>query len=93
LKTVYVADETLDLDNIRIHLDIMKNMNGPKPSVYEKLILRLEESLAPVNTPGPLDSEGNACNDMAMSARIDQSWQIFDEASFQQMIYPAWSAL
>lgn len=87
------TDMTTDLNNIRIHLEILKKMNGPKPNLHRKLIIRLEESLAPVHTPESAESHPNAYNNIAMSAQLDQSWQIFDQASLQQMIYPAWSAL
>lgn len=87
-----VVNEIIDLSNIRIHLEILKKTNGPKPSLCDKLISRLEESLAPVHSPNSLELQRNAYNNISMSAHVDQSWQIFDQSSLQQMIYPAWSA-
>jgi hypothetical protein len=87
-----VVNEIIDLSNIRIHLEILKKMNGPKPSLCDKLISRLEESLAPVHSPNSLELQRDAYNNISMSAHVDQSWQIFDQSSLQQMIYPAWSA-
>ena len=86
-----VIDEIIDLGNIGVHLEILKKMNRPKPSLCDKLIFRLEESLSPVHSPDSVELQRNAYN-MAMSAQVDQSWQIFDQASLQEMIYPAWSA-
>jgi hypothetical protein len=86
-----VIDEIIDLSNIRLHLGIMKKLNGPKPSLCDKLIFRLEESLVPVHSPNSFELQRDAYNNVSMSAQVDQSWQIFDQASLQQMIYPAWS--
>ena len=86
-----VVNEIIDLSNIRIHLEILKKMNGPKPSLCDKLLSRLEESLVPVHSPNSFELQRDAYNNVSMSAQVDQSWQIFDQASLQQMIYPAWS--
>jgi hypothetical protein len=87
---------------------MLKRINEPKPSLRDKLIARLEESLAGVRTPVsvPVDVHRqqpqqqqqqppmyhNGVPMLASSlSPVDHSWQIFDQASLQQMIFPAWS--
>lgn len=81
-----------DLKNIRVHLDMLRQTHEPKPSLRDKLVSRLEQSLETAQTPSP-----SALRDpLAMpplSPGFDYSWQIFDQASLQQVAYPAWSAM
>jgi hypothetical protein len=86
---------------------MLKQMNEPKPSLCEKLIARLEDSLRGVNTPDSnailqaqqqLEQEQQQ-QQAAQQAYYDPttgapaldpySWQIFDQASLQQIgAYP-----
>ncbi|KAK7949529.1 hypothetical protein PG988_016168 [Apiospora saccharicola] len=90
------AGELDDLTNIRIHLEMLRQTNEPRPSLRDKLITRLEQSLETVQTPSPTalrDSTvaANAANlQSPLSPTFDYSWQIFDQASLQQVTYPAW---
>lgn len=82
----------LDVRNIRIHLDTLRQTHEPKPSLRHKLISRLEQSLEGVQTPSP----GLLQNPMCLSnisPSLDYSSQIFDQAIFQQMAYYTWPAL
>ncbi|KAK8048218.1 hypothetical protein PG994_009948 [Apiospora phragmitis] len=85
------AGELDDLTNIRIHLDMLRQTNEPRPSLRAMLVARLEQSLESVQTPSP-----TALRDplqqppLPLSPAFDYSWQIFDQASLQQMTYPAW---
>ncbi|KAK8115273.1 hypothetical protein PG999_007342 [Apiospora kogelbergensis] len=47
------AGELDDLTNIRIHLDMLRRTNEPRPSLRDKLVSRLEHSLGQVATPSP----------------------------------------
>ncbi|EFX05176.1 hypothetical protein CMQ_1812 [Grosmannia clavigera kw1407] len=93
--------EADDLRNIRVHLEMLNQMNVPKSKLCDRLIGRLEESLRGVNTPdmtvlamqpqpqpsflGPDDTTtGPSPGSMDYSA-----WQIFDQASLQQISFRA----
>ena len=78
-----VADTRADLLGIRVHLEKLKQVMG----LGDKLVARLEASLANVHTPvGPEDGAG----DTGIMGPADQSWQIFDQASLQSMMYSNW---
>ena len=80
----------VDLDNIRIHFEMLKQTNEPKPSLREKLIVRLESSLQKVHTPSP-SAMPNPIVTPTMNPSMDYaSWHIFDQASLQQVEYPLW---
>ncbi|KAI1344499.1 hypothetical protein F5Y15DRAFT_113348 [Xylariaceae sp. FL0016] len=83
------AGEPDDLGNIRVHLDMLKQTSEPKPSLRDKLITRLEQSLQGVQTPTPSAMEA-AMNIQAISPEFEYSWQIFDHSSLRQMQYPVW---
>ncbi|KAH8697640.1 hypothetical protein BGW36DRAFT_397305 [Talaromyces proteolyticus] len=85
------AGEPDDVANIRIHLEMLKQMNKPKPSLCDKLINRLEGSLASVHTPVSADFQHNSFENLDMGAHMDQSWQIFDHSSLHQMMYYDWA--
>lgn len=71
---------------------MLRQTHEPKPSLRDRLASRLEQSLETAHTPSP-----SALRDpMAMpplSPGFDYSWQIFDQASLQQVAYPAWSPM
>ncbi|KKK12039.1 hypothetical protein ARAM_000985 [Aspergillus rambellii] len=85
------AGEADDLPNIRIHLQMLKQITGLKPNLCDKLITRLEASLATVHTPTSVDLQQNAYEDPPAIAPMDQSWQIFDQSSLQHMMYSDWT--
>jgi hypothetical protein len=88
-------NRSIDLTNIRIHLEMLKRMNKTKPSLCDKLINRLELSLTNVHTPASADfrqQQQNTYDDLTMGAPMDLSWQIFDRSSLQQMMYTDWPA-
>ena len=74
--------------NIRIHLDMLKRKNEPepKPSLCDKLIARLEDSLHDVSTPDFTNSQQG--HEPVMDPNFDYSWQIFDQVSLQQINFP-----
>ncbi|PWY81640.1 hypothetical protein BO94DRAFT_558070 [Aspergillus sclerotioniger CBS 115572] len=79
------AGEPDDLLGIRIHLEKLKQVMG----LGDKLVARLEASLTNVHTPvGPQDGAA----DTGIMGPADQSWQIFDQASLQSMMYSNWMA-
>lgn len=67
-------------------------MNEPKPSLCDKLIFRLEGSLAGINGTVPDGLRQTAYSDLETGCDLDHSGQIFDPASLQEMILPACSA-
>lgn len=66
-------------------------MNKPKPCIRDKLISRLESSLANVHTPASADLQQASYQDPALDAHMDQSWQIFDQSSLHQMMFSDWA--
>ncbi|KAK7987394.1 hypothetical protein PG989_007709 [Apiospora arundinis] len=88
------AGELDDLTNIRIHLEMLRCTHEPKPSLRDKLVTRLEQSLETVQTPSPTalrdPTVGAAGLQTPLSPSFDYSWQIFDQASLQQVTYPGW---
>ncbi|KAH8714562.1 fungal transcriptional regulatory protein [Ilyonectria robusta] len=81
--------EADDLGNIRIHLDFLRQTNEPKPSLHDKLATRLEQSLQGMQTPSP-----TALHDPmslpVISPDLDYSWQIFNQASLDQVTFGIW---
>ncbi|KXJ87213.1 hypothetical protein Micbo1qcDRAFT_124941 [Microdochium bolleyi] len=80
-----------DLQNIRVHLAMLKRMTGPNPGLCDKLIARLEQSLQGVQTPQPTtlmhpdeQQQGGQGVDIINDGSLDYSWQIFDHVSLQQ---------
>lgn len=86
-----VANEP-DLPSIRVHLEMLKRMTGPKPSLRDILVARLESSLATIQVPESASLSQNVYGNLAMMAPMDQSWQLFDRSSLQQMMYSDWMA-
>ncbi|KAH7120221.1 hypothetical protein B0J13DRAFT_512709 [Dactylonectria estremocensis] len=81
--------EADDLRNIRIHLDFLRETNTPKPSLHDKLATRLEQSLQGMQTPSPT-TLNDAMNIPVISPDLDYSWQIFSQASLDQMTFGIW---
>jgi hypothetical protein len=61
-------------------------MNDPKPLLYKKLIARLEGNLQRVNTPDP----SNMSQPILAALDVDASWNIFDQASLEQINFTSW---
>ncbi|KAJ6442363.1 fungal transcriptional regulatory protein [Purpureocillium lavendulum] len=78
-----------DLASIRIHLEMLRETNEPKPSLRDKLASRLEQSLQTINTPSPTTMGHMA--QAAADVEFDCSWQIFDQAIMEQVMDPFWS--
>ncbi|KAL6924017.1 hypothetical protein ACHAPO_006555 [Fusarium lateritium] len=78
--------EIEDMTNIKLHLDILKQKNEPKPSLCDKLIARLEESLQEVSTPD--FSYVQPAHSSVMDPSFDYTWQIFDQVNLQQIQFP-----
>ncbi|KAL4728199.1 hypothetical protein ACLX1H_004940 [Fusarium chlamydosporum] len=78
--------ELEDMTNIKLHLDILKQKNEPKPSLCDKLISRLEESLQEVSTPD--FSYIQPAHSSVMDPSFDYTWQIFDQVNLQQIHFP-----
>lgn len=74
------------MTNIKLHLDILKQKNEPKPSLCDKLIARLEESLQEVSTPD--FSYVQPAHSAVMDPSFDYTWQIFDQVNLQQIQFP-----
>lgn len=71
---------------------MLKRMTGPKPSLRDILVARLESSLAAIQIPESATLPQNVYENLAMMAPMDQSWQLFDQSSLQQMMYSDWMA-
>ncbi|KAL4864135.1 hypothetical protein BDV12DRAFT_16924 [Aspergillus spectabilis] len=87
------AGEADDLANIQTHLEMLKQMTGPNPSLRDILIARLEAILAgvQVHEQSTADQQQTLYEDIAIMAPMDQSWQIFDQSSLQHMMYSDWT--
>ena len=77
-----------DLTNIRLHLDMLRRLSGPKPSLCDALISRLEGALGSVQTPDATLMQQQHDHNSQMSphdnpAGLDYSWQIFNQVSLQ----------
>ncbi|KAF5641163.1 c6 finger [Fusarium sp. NRRL 25303] len=75
-----------DMRNIRLHLDILKQKNEPKPSLCDKLIARLEDSLQDISTPDFTYVQPG--HPTVMDPTFDYSWQLFDQVNLQQIQFP-----
>ncbi|EGX88272.1 Fungal transcriptional regulatory protein [Cordyceps militaris CM01] len=78
------AGEQDDFQNIRIHMDVLRDTNEPKPSLRERLAARLEQELDSLHTPSP------STVPMDMAQGLDYSWQLFDQAIMEQVMDPFW---
>ncbi|KAK1994779.1 hypothetical protein LX36DRAFT_660218 [Colletotrichum falcatum] len=78
--------EPEDLENVGVHLQKLKEMHEPKPSLRGMLASRLEQKLQGLHTPASGDAEG-----FEQEIRnLDNSWYIFDQSSLQAG-YNLWS--
>jgi hypothetical protein len=68
---------------------MLKRMTGPKPSLRDILVARLESSLTTIQVRESASLPQNVYGSLAMMAPMDQSWQLFDQSSLQQM-YSDW---
>lgn len=85
--------EPTDLQNIQVHLNMLKQMNEPTSSLCGRLIKRLEEILQGVHTPDVFNTTHDVPS-LTSAGIDDQSWHIFDQASLEQIGYPVqWSVL
>jgi len=75
------------MTNIKLHLNILKQKNEPKPSLCDKLIARLEESLQEVSTPD-FTSYVQPAHPSVMDPSFDYTWQIFDQVNLQHIQFP-----
>ncbi|KAF0322811.1 fungal transcriptional regulatory protein [Colletotrichum asianum] len=75
-----------DLENVGVHLQKLKEMHEPKPSLRGILATRLEEKLQGLHTPASGDAEMFEQE----IQNLDNSWYIFDQASLQAG-YELWS--
>ncbi|KAG5788685.1 hypothetical protein H9Q69_012241 [Fusarium xylarioides] len=75
-----------DMRNIRLHLDILKQKNEPKPSLCDKLIARLEDSLQDISPPDFTYVQPG--HPTVMDPTFDYSWQLFDQVNLQQIQFP-----
>lgn len=79
----------LDLTNINLHLDTLRSLSGPRPSLCDTLVSRLEAALGGLQTPdATLVQHDQGYNSQTShhenSADLDYSWQIFNQGSLQQ---------
>ncbi|KAK1461950.1 hypothetical protein CCUS01_01540 [Colletotrichum cuscutae] len=75
-----------DLENVGVHLQKLKEMHEPKPSLRGILATRLEQKLQGLHTPASGDAEV-----FEQEIRnLDNSWYIFDQSSLQAG-YELWS--
>ncbi|KAJ0415156.1 hypothetical protein BJY00DRAFT_305108 [Aspergillus carlsbadensis] len=79
-----------DLTSIQIHLEMLKQMAGPNPSLRDILVARLESSLANAQMP-PANLPPHAYDDLTMMGSAEPSWQIFDQSSLEHMMYSDWT--
>jgi hypothetical protein len=69
---------------------MLKQMAGPKPSLRDILVARLESSLANAQIP-PANLAQHAYEDLTMMGSTEPSWQIFDQSSLEHMMYSDWT--
>ncbi|KDN63397.1 hypothetical protein CSUB01_06811 [Colletotrichum sublineola] len=75
-----------DLENVGVHLQRLKEMHEPKPSLRGMLAARLEQKLQGLHTPASGDAEVF----QQEIRNLDNSWYIFDQSSLQAG-YDLWS--
>ncbi|KAM3553420.1 hypothetical protein MY1884_006682 [Beauveria asiatica] len=81
------AGEQDDFQNIRIHMELLRDTNEPKPCLREKLAALLEQQLDTLGTPSPSTT---AQVSLDMGQGLDYSWQLFDPAIIEQVMDPFW---
>ncbi|KAK8041767.1 hypothetical protein PG993_006290 [Apiospora rasikravindrae] len=69
---------------------MLRRTHEPRPSLRDKLVTKLERSLETVQTPSPTALRDPSMGALTSSPSFDYSWQIFDQASLQQVTYPGW---
>lgn len=69
---------------------MLRQTNEPKPSLRDKLITTLEQSLQGVQMPPPPPSAYSQPIGLQQpaAANLDYTWQIFDRASLQSLNFP-----
>lgn len=79
----------LDLKNIRVHLEMLRNTNQPKPSLRDTLAFCLEQNIQGLQTPSP-STMIDPLNLPDLGSDLDYSWQIFNQASLEQVAFNVW---
>lgn len=85
----FESNKKKDLRNIRIHLEMLKQISLPVSTLCAKLIHRLEESLQGVHSP-ELTNEISAELIDRGNSNSEYSWDIFNQCSLQQFDFSAW---
>lgn len=76
----------IDLETIKVHLGKLQQMNDPKPLLHAKLIARLDNNLKRVDALVP----STMPQPDLTSLDVDNSWNIFDQASLEQINFASW---
>ena len=84
------AGEPDDMDNIRAHLASLRETNEPSLSLRDRLATRLTCALEGIQTPSPSAMQHNSLDVSATSPEFDNSWQIFNQTSLDQVMFSAW---
>lgn len=82
--------EANDIHNIRAHLASLRETNEPSDSLRYTLAARLTRALEGIQTPSPSGLPQNVLDVHAISPDYDQSWQIFNETSLEEVMFSAW---
>lgn len=86
------AGEPDDLNCVRAHLLSLRETNEPGLSLRARLAARLERALEGVHTPDfSALQQQNTLNIDNLSPNFDPSWEIFNQASLQQVMFPIWT--
>lgn len=77
-----------DLDNIRLHLDMLRRTNEPEPCLRFKLATQLAMSFEKTQAPVVMSPEFPMAG--MQQQNLGYPWSIFSEASLQSAAYQFW---
>ncbi|KAH6616250.1 fungal transcriptional regulatory protein [Boeremia exigua] len=83
--------ESDDLDLIRAHLASLRETNETSHSLRHRLAERLSCALDGMEPPSSSTIQPNSLDIDTINPQFDDSWQIFDQASLDQVMLSAWS--
>ncbi|KIW14252.1 hypothetical protein PV08_07034 [Exophiala spinifera] len=79
-----------DLEHIKNHIGVLRQIHEPVPGLRARLIARLEPGLEQINfRDAQFQQQHTQAENIPLA--FDSSWEIFDQNSLQQLALPSWS--